>query len=230
MRSCYRRPVTLSVVIPALDEAEQVVGAIQSASAPGVEIVVVDGHSRDATRERAAAAGARVVVSPAGRAEQLAAGVDATRGDAVLFLHADTRLPCGFASAVEKALGDAETIGGSFRFRFDQRSPTLRFVEWGARLRVALFGMPYGDQALFVSRRTLDAIGGVPQAPIMEDLDLVKAMRSRGRMARLDLSVTTSARRYQSGGVLRTMFRNWAAAGAWWFGVDRERIADWYRR
>ncbi len=122
MRSCYRRPVTLSVVIPALDEAEQVVGAIQSASAPGVEIVVVDGSSRDATRERAAAAGARVVMSPAGRAEQLAAGVDATRGDAVLFLHADTRLPCGFASAVEKALSDAETIGGSFRFRFDTSS------------------------------------------------------------------------------------------------------------
>jgi rSAM/selenodomain-associated transferase 2 len=222
--------VTLSVVIPALDEADQVVGAIESASAPGVEIVVVDGSSTDATRERAAAAGARVVVSSPGRAEQLAAGVDATRGDAVLFLHADTRLPSGFESAVEKALCDAGTIGGSFRFRFDQRSPALRFVEWGARLRVALFGLPYGDQALFVSRQTLKAIGGVPTAPIMEDLDLVKAMRRRGRLARLDLPVVTSARRYQSGGVLRMMFRNWLAAGAWWLGMDRECIAEWYRR
>jgi rSAM/selenodomain-associated transferase 2 len=222
--------VTLSVVIPALDEADQIVGTIESASAPGVEIVVVDGSSRDQTRERAEAAGARVVVSSAGRAKQLAAGVDATHGDAVLFLHADTRLPTGFESAIEKALGDAGTIGGSFRFQFDQRSPALRFVEWGARLRVVLFGLPYGDQALFVSRQTLKAIGGVPQVPIMEDLDLAKAMRRCGRLARLDLPVTTSARRYQSGGVLRTMFRNWAAAAAWWFGVDRERIADWYRR
>jgi len=230
MRSCYRRPVTLSVVIPALDEADQVVGAIESASAPGVEIVVVDGSSTDATCERAAAAGARVVVSSPGRAEQLAAGVDATHGDAVLFLHADTRLPSGFESAIEKALGDEGTIGGSFRFRFDQRSPALRFVEWGARLRVALFGLPYGDQALFVSRQTLKAIGGIPEAPIMEDLDLVKAMRRYGRLARLDLPVVTSARRYQSGGVLRTMFRNWLAAGAWWLGMDRERIAEWYRR
>jgi rSAM/selenodomain-associated transferase 2 len=230
MRSCYRRSVTLSVVIPALDEADQVVGAIESAGAPGVEIVVADGGSRDATRERAAAAGARVVVSPAGRAEQLAAGVDATHGDALLFLHADTRLPSGFDSAVANALGDADTIGGSFRFRFDRRSPALRFVEWGAWLRVALFGLPYGDQALFVSRPTLEEIGGVPQAPIMEDLDLVKAMRRRGRLAHLDLPVTTSARRYQSGGVLRTMFRNWLAAGAWWLGMDRERVADWYSR
>jgi rSAM/selenodomain-associated transferase 2 len=230
MRSCYGRSVTLSVVIPTLDEAEQVVGAIESASAPGVEIVVVDASSRDATRELAIAAGARVVVSSAGRAEQMAAGVDATHGEVVLFLHADTRLPVGFESAVERALGNVGTIGGSFRLRFDQRSPALRFVEWGARLRVALFGLPYGDQALFVSRQTLKAIGGVPQAPVMEDLDLVKAMRKRGRLARLDLPVTTSARRYRSGGVLRTMFRNWAAAGAWWFGVDRERIAGWYRR
>jgi len=230
MRSCYRRLVTLSVVIPALDEADQVVGAIESASAPGVEIVVVDGGSTDATCARAAAAGARVVVSAAGRTEQLAAGVEATHGDAILFLHADTRLPSGFDAAVEKALDEAGTIGGSFRFRFDQRSPALRFVEWGARLRVALFGTPYGDQALFVSRQTLKAIGGVPRAPIMEDLDLVKAMRRRGRLARLDLPATTSARRYQSRGVLRTMFRNWATMGAWWLGIDRERVSDWYRR
>ncbi len=230
MRSCYRRSVTLSVVIPALDEADQVVGAIESASAPGVEIVVVDGGSTDATRDRAAAAGARVVVSPAGRAGQLAAGAGATHGDAILFLHADTRLHSGFDSAVEKALGEAGTIGGSFRFRFDQQSPALRFVEWGARLRVALFGLPYGDQALFFCRQTLEEIGGIPQAPIMEDLDLVKAMQQCGRLARLDLSVTTSARRYQSGGVLRTMFRNWLAAGAWWLGMDRERVADWYSR
>jgi rSAM/selenodomain-associated transferase 2 len=230
MRSCYRRSVTLSVVIPALDEADQIVGAIESASAPGVEIVVVDGSSTDATRERASAAGARVVVSAAGRAKQLAAGVDATRGDAVLFLHADTRLPSGFEAAVEKALGSEGAIGGSFRFRFDERSPALGFVEWGARLRVALFGIAYGDQALFVRRETLKAIGGIPQAPIMEDLDLVKAMRRQGRMVHLDAPVTTSARRYRVGGVLRTMFRNWLAATARWFGLDRGRIADWYRQ
>ncbi len=103
-------------------------------------------------------------------------------------------------------------------------------VEWGAHLRAALFGMPYGDQALFVRREGIEAVGGVPQAPIMEDLDLVRALRGRGRLARVPLAATTSARRYLAGGVLRTMLRHWTAALGWMLGVDRARIAAWYRR
>jgi rSAM/selenodomain-associated transferase 2 len=228
--SCYRRPVRLSVVIPALNEANRVVAAVKSARAPGVEVVVADGGSRDATRELAAAAGARVVNSPAGRAEQLAAGVRESRGDAILLLHADTRLPSGFDRAVASALEDARTIGGAFRIRFEEAGWALRVVEWGVRLRVAIFRLPYGDQALFVRRRTLDAIGGIPSTPIMEDLDLVRAMRGCGRLALLDLPVTTSARRYRTRGVARTLFRNAVASAAWRFGVDRRRIADWYQR
>jgi rSAM/selenodomain-associated transferase 2 len=222
--------VRLSVVIPALNEANRVVDAIDSARAPGVEVVVADGGSRDATRELAAAAGALVVNSPAGRAEQLAAGVRASCGDAILLLHADSRLPSGFDRAVESALEDARTIGGAFRMRFEDADWALRVVEWGVRLRIAIFGLPYGDQALFVRRRTLDAIGGIPRVPIMEDLDLVKAMRGCGRLAMLDQLVTTSARRYQARGVARTLFRNAVAAAAWLFDVDRRRVADWYYR
>jgi rSAM/selenodomain-associated transferase 2 len=213
-----------------LNEADRVVEAIQSARAPGVEVVVVDGGSGDATRELAAAAGALVVNSSAGRAEQLAEGVRASCGDAILLLHADTRLPSGFDRAVAIALEDARTIGGAFRLRFEEAGWALRIVEWGVRLRVAIFGLPYGDQALFVRRRTLDAIGGIPGAPIMEDLDLVKAMRSCGRLALLDLPVTTSARRYRTRGVARTLFRNALVAAARRFGVDRRRVANWYHR
>ena len=220
----------LSVVIPALNEANRVVAAIQSARAPDVEVLVVDGGSRDATRELAASAGARVVSSPAGRAEQLAAGVRASCGDAIILLHADTRLPAGFHRAITSALEDDQTIGGAFRMQFEEAGWALRVVEWGVGLRVAVFGLPYGDQALFVRRRTLDAIGGIPRTPIMEDLDLVKAMRGCGRMALLDLHVTTSARRYCARGVARTLFRNAAASAARLFGVDRQRVAEWYYR
>ena len=218
------------MVIPALNEANRVVAAIESARAPGVEVIVADGGSRDATRELAAAAGARVVNSRAGRAEQLAAGFRASRGDAILLLHADTRLPRGFDGVVSSALEDARTIGGAFRMRFEEAGWVLRVIEWGVRLRVAVVGLPYGDQALFARRRTLDAIGGIPSAPIMEDLDLVKAMRGCGRLALLDLPVTTSARRYRAQGVARTLFRNAVASAAWLFGVDRRRLADWYYR
>jgi len=250
--------VNLSVVIPALNEAAQIAAAAESACAPGVEVLVVDGGSDDGTPERAAAAGARVVTSRPGRARQLERGAREAHGDVLLFLHADTRLPPGYDAAIRDALADARVVGGAFRFRFGplggdpaeaapgeggaaadpsstlaSRAPgrlALRIVEWGARLRVALFRLPYGDQALFVRRSVLEAMGGVPQVAIMEDLDLVSGMKSRGRLALLSCEAATSSRRYVASGPLRTMFRNWLAAAAWSLGADRERVAGWYRR
>jgi len=218
------------VVIPALDEEPRIEAAIASARAPDVEVVVVDGGSRDATRARAAAAGARVVASAPGRARQLAAGAAAADAETLLFLHADTRLPRGWAEQVRLALADAAVAGGAFRLRFDRRSPGLRLVEWGARLRVAFFGLPYGDQALFLRRSVLQALGGVPQVPLMEDLDLVAGIKRHGRLARLRTPAVTSARRYLERGLLATWLRNAVAAAAWSLGVNRERVAAWYRR
>ncbi|MBW2316139.1 MAG: glycosyltransferase family 2 protein [Deltaproteobacteria bacterium] len=214
-----------------------------------LEIVVADGGSRDETCQRArtwgsemAAAGllhTRVIELPAdreaGRARQLQAGFEACGGDAVLFLHADTRLPAGWARDVRHALRDPAVVGGAFRFRFDPdemargRTLGLRVIEWGARLRVALFGLPYGDQAIFARRRTLEAIGGVPQVPMMEDLDLVAALKRQGRLARLAAPATTSPRRYREDGVLRVFVRNVLALSAWRLGFDRARVAAWYR-
>ena len=238
----------IGVVIPTLDEAEVIEAAIASAAvgppelpeigetpvegqgAAEVEIVVVDGGSQDDTRERARNAGARVIDSPPGRAVQLQAGLQASSGDVVLFLHADTQLPPSWPEAVSRALADEESVGGAFRFRFDVRSPALRFIEWGVHLRVALFGLPYGDQAVFARRDVLQRIGGVPQQPIGEDVDLVRALARQGRLVALPDPVTTSARRYRSRGAFRTMFRNWAALAAFALGLDRRRVADWYRR
>jgi rSAM/selenodomain-associated transferase 2 len=222
--------VKLSVVIPAREEADQIADAVRSASAPRVEVLVVDAGSADETAARAALAGAFVIRAPAGRAPQLAAGLRESRGDVVLFLHADTRLPPGYADAIERALTDPATVGGAFRLRFDQRGARMRLIECAARLRAALFGMPYGDQAIFARRAALEAVGGVPQVPIMEDLDLVLALRRQGRLALLPLCVVTSARRHRAGGPLRTALRHNLAALAWAAGVERRRIAAWVRR
>lgn len=220
----------LSVVIPALDEAERIAEAVESARAPDVEVIVVDGGSSDDTAQRARAAGARVIASAPGRARQLELGAQASRGDTLLLLHADTRLPAGYAGAVERALAAPSVVGGAFRLRFDRSTPALRWIERGVRLRVALFGLPYGDQALFVRRATLEAIGGVPQVPILEDLDLVRAMKRRGRLALLPLEAVTSARRYLAAGPWRTALRHVLAALAGLAGVDRGRVAAWVRR
>lgn len=220
----------LAVVIPALDEEARIAAAVASSRAPGVEVLVVDGGSRDATAARAREAGARVIAGPLGRARQLRAGCAACAADALLFLHADSRLPAGFERALREALADPRTVGGSFALRFDPRPPALRLIEWGAALRRALFGLPYGDQGLFARRSALEAIGGVPEVAFLEDLDLVRALRRRGRLARLRAPVTTSARRYLEGGVLRTMLRNWGALAGWRLGLDRTRLARWYGR
>jgi rSAM/selenodomain-associated transferase 2 len=227
--------VRIAVVIPALHEARHLPEAIRSARAPGVEVVVVDGGSGDATRERALAAGARVVASAAGRARQLQTGVEATDAETLLFLHADTTLPRGFAGTVEECLRDPAVAGGAFAFRFAgpeaMRSGIgLRLVEWGARVRSHRFGLPYGDQALFVRRQVLTALGGIPQVPVMEDLELVLAIRRAGRLALLPDAVATSARRYREGGVLATVLRNALALGAFALGFDRARLAAWMRR
>lgn len=218
------------MVIPTLDEEDQIAAAIRSATAPGVEVIVVDAGSADDTRQRAQAAGALVMTSQAGRARQLTAGASRARGDVIVFLHADTRLPSGFADSIRMALQDSAVVGGAFRFRFDHRTLVLRMVEWGTRARVALLGLPYGDQALFVRRTVLDDIGGLPDTPIMEDLDLVRAMQRRGRLAFLPDPAMTSARRHRAYGVFRTAVRHGLAASAWGLGVDRARIAAWLGR
>ena len=228
----------LSVVIPALDEAERIETAIRGAfdAPPGsvgvasLEVIVVDGGSADATERVAAAAGARVLRTERGRARQLAAGVRASDGEVVLLLHADTLLPSGWRVAVRDALRDPGVVGGAFRLRFDEQAPVFRFIEFGARLRALLWRMPYGDQALFVRRSTLDRIGGIREVPVMEDVDLVQRMKRAGRLALLSAPVLTSGRRYRAGGPLRTMLRHWFVAAAWTLGVDRGRIAQWAGR
>jgi rSAM/selenodomain-associated transferase 2 len=222
--------VKIAVVIPALEEEGLVAAAVASARSDAVDVVVVDGGSRDATRARAREAGARTVQSAPGRARQLNAGLAEVDGDAVLFLHADTCLPEGWTRALTRALADPAVAGGAFRLRFQRGGGSelaLRFLEFGVWLRVRLMGLPYGDQALFARRSVLDALGGVPEAPIMEDLDLAREIRCHGRLEILPLAVTTSARRYR-GRLLRHMLRNWLALAGWRLGLDRSRLAAWY--
>jgi len=237
--------VKIAVVIPALDEEEQIEGAIKTAQAAEdssrnsglegaeqveIEVVVVDAGSRDDTVRLAEQARARVLVSERGRARQLDVGWRAVAADVVLFLHADTRLPIGWADAVQRSLREPSRVGGAFRLRLDASEKALRVVEFFVRVRVALMGLPYGDQAIFVRREALDAMGGVPAVPIMEDLDLVRAMKARGQIEVLPLEVRSSARRYLDQGIARTVFVHLVALLAWRFGLDRGRVAAWCGR
>ena len=211
----------ISVVIPALDEAACIAEAVGCVVGPGIEVIVVDGGSLDDTGLLAREAGARVLTSERGRARQLRLGGERASGEAILFLHADTRLPAGWGDCVRGALGDPACAGGAFSFRLAERGARSRWIEWGVALRVALFRMPYGDQALFLRRSVLERMGGVPIVPIMEDLDLVRAIKRAGRLEICDLPATTSGRRYAERGTLRTIAQHLVALAVWSLGLAR---------
>ncbi len=222
--------MTISVVIPTLDEASRIAESIESVVGSGVEVIVVDGGSTDETCRLARDIGVRVLASERGRARQLRLGGEKSTGNTVLFLHADTRLEAGWQEAVSKTLSDPACAGGAFAFRLAERGWRERWIEKGVALRVALLGLPYGDQAIFVRRDVLERMGGIPIVPIMEDLDLVRAIKRAGRLEMLTLTATTSARRYARGGVLRTLVLHQLALLAWWLGMDRARLAGWMGR
>ena len=222
--------MTISVVIPTLDEADCVIQAIESVTRPGVEVIVVDGGSRDETVRLAHEAGARVLPCERGRARQLRWGGERSTGDVVVFLHADTTLSAGWKRDILAALEDPACVGGAFAFRFAERGLRERWIEGWVSLRVALFGLPYGDQAIFVRRDVLEGMGGVPIVPLMEDLDLVYAIKSAGRLQMLQQRAVTSSRRYAAHGGLRTVFQHAVALLGWYLGLNRERLARWMGR
>ena len=202
----------ISIIVPALDEAEGIertLTALQALRARGAEVIVVDGGSRDATKALAAPLVDSVLVAPRGRASQMNAGAAASGAETLLFLHADTRLPAGFAGAVLDVLADPLVVGGRFDVRIVPATPLLRLVGGLMNLRSRLSRIATGDQAIFVRRATFEAMGGFAALPLMEDIAFSRALKRQGRIACLRDQVETSARRWLRHGPLRTVLLMW---------------------
>ncbi len=224
------RPV-ISIIIPTLNEAESIGPTLKSTMAgTNVETVVVDGGSSDGTAELARAFGVRLLTKAGGRAKQVNAGAGAARGDVLLFLHGDTRLPERFAQHVLEILAKPGTAAGAFSLGIDGREIWLRVIEKLANFRSRFLQMPYGDQAIFIGSDLFRALGGFPDMPIMEDFVFVQRVKRRGRVALAPVAVNTSGRRWLKIGILRTTLINQAVLLAYFLGSDPERLARWYRR
>jgi rSAM/selenodomain-associated transferase 2 len=233
----------ISIVLLALNEEAALPGAVASvarqAGVASFEAVLADGGSRDrtvATFRRltrdwsSLGLGARVVVcGRPGRAAQMNAGAAAARGAIILFLHADTALPDGALRAVSEVMADGGVSGGGFSLSYVERGALLRLIAAWATLRSRLRHVHYGDQAPFVRRTVLDAIGGVPEIALFEDLELARAMKRAGRVVSLPLAVGTSARRLRSGGIARTALRFAWLKLRYALGGDPDHLKKLYR-
>jgi rSAM/selenodomain-associated transferase 2 len=222
----------ISVVIPVLDEADHLATLLPELARrwPAAEVVVVDGGSRDASLQIVRQAGVRCLVSAPGRARQMNAGARAAQGDPLVFLHADTRLPPGGLEAVEAALAEPGVVGGRFDVAFDSARPILRLTAALMNLRSRLSGIATGDQTLFVRRADFEALGGFPELPLMEDVEFSRRLKRRGRRACLRLRVTTSARKWEREGPVRTVLLMWTLRLLYFLGAPPRRLHRWYYR
>lgn len=223
----------LSVIVPVLNGAPQLartLDALGPARVEGLvrEVIVVDGGSRDDSREVARTRGARVLDSAPGRGRQLRLGAAAAGAPWLFFLHADSRPDPDWIGTVRHFCASGhEDRAAVFRLRLDDTARTARMMERGVAWRTRALGLPYGDQGLLLSRRLYDAVGGYGDMPLMEDVDLVRRI-GRRRILLLDQSMTTSAERYRRAGYGRRIARNLSILALYFAGVPPVRLARLY--
>ncbi|HLD67809.1 MAG TPA: TIGR04283 family arsenosugar biosynthesis glycosyltransferase [Pseudomonas sp.] len=221
----------LSIIIPVLNEVAhlpEVLERLAPLRERGAQVIVVDGGSTDGTAQLARD-GVEWVDSVPGRARQMNAGAARARGQVLLFLHADTRLPDLADQQVAAALAVGPRVWGRFDVRIAGRPWMLRVVAFMMNRRSRMSGIATGDQAIFVRRDSFEALGGFTDQPLMEDIELCMRLRRLSSPACLAGPAITSGRRWEARGVWPTIFLMWRLRWAYWRGVPVDRIAEAYR-
>ena len=213
----------LSVVIPALNESAGIVATLaqlQRMRDKGVEVILADGGSNDATKALAAPLVDRIVDSAPGRARQMNAGAAAANGEALLFLHADSLLPDGADQSIFESLADSPHTWGRFDVAIAGKHFMFPVIAWFMNHRSRLTGIATGDQGIFVTRAAFEHVGGFPDQVLMEDIELCKRLKKSGKPACLHEKIVTSGRRWEKHGVWRTILLMWRIRLAYFFGAD----------
>jgi rSAM/selenodomain-associated transferase 2 len=225
--------VSLSVIIPALNEAEHIattLDSLQPLRRRGAEIIVVDGGSDDGTMELARGGADRVLTAARGRARQMNAGAAAASGEILCFLHADSRLPEGADGLMIDGLARSRRSWGRFDVHIAGRHPLLRVIARMMNWRSRFTGVATGDQGLFVTRSLFEAAGHFPEIALMEDIAFSRQLKIYGAPLCIAHRLTTSGRRWEKHGVWRTMLLMWRLRLAYWLGADPDRLARQYGR
>jgi rSAM/selenodomain-associated transferase 2 len=222
----------LSIIVPIFNEAPQLpdlFAHLLPMQRAGCEIVFADGGSSDVSDMLVRVAGYSVVKAERGRARQMNAGAAHARGDVLLFLHADTRLPEGAMHHINHVLADGKFGWGRFDVCITGRSFMLRVVGWMMNWRSRLSGIATGDQAIFIRRIMFERARGFPDQPLMEDVELCKRLKKFSRPACIAACVMTSGRRWETRGVWRTILLMWRLRWQYWLGTDATQLERLYR-
>ena len=228
--------VNFSIIIPVFNEAEGLpglLGHLASICGRNTEVIVVDGGSEDGFWQAASRAGAQVIHSERGRARQMNAGAAVAKGDVFLFLHADTALPSSAEQTIETAIqrggGVQENVWGRFDVCISGHPFMLRVIASLMNWRSRLSGIATGDQAMFMTRHAFKAVGGFPDQPLMEDIELSKRLLALYKPVCLADRVVTSGRRWETHGVWKTIWLMWRLRWLYWRGVPADELAKAYR-
>ncbi|KAB7616181.1 glycosyltransferase [Amylibacter sp. SFDW26] len=225
-------PAPISVVIPTLNTAKSI-GPTLACLYEGMgqsllcEVIFADGGSDDGIEDVAKEVGAKLIKAPKGRGSQLSAGAQAAKGKWILFIHADTVLSDNWVSAMGNHI-NTETKAAYCKLKFDANTFPARFIAGCANLRSRLFGLPYGDQTLLISKHLYKTSDGYPEIPLMEDVALVRKLR--GKLMSLDVTATTGSNRYIKDGWYKRAAKNLGTLARYFIGVSPEKLAERYRR
>lgn len=221
----------ISIIIPVFNEAaiiEKTLLQLQQNSQ--VEIIVVDGGSQDETVTLAEQTGVKVIKSSnGGRALQMNAGAAIAQADILLFLHADTQLPANYIEIVQKTLSSPQAIAGAFELAIDGQDLSLRIVEILVKMRSRFLSLPYGDQAIFLTKEVFQDLGGFAKLPIMEDFELVQRLKRQGKIIIAPLAAVTSSRRWQKLGIWQTTIINQLVILGYYLGIPPVKLRNFYR-
>ncbi len=217
-----------SVIIPTLNEQDHIRSCIRSVygSEPDAEVIVVDGGSEDLTTEIAVSEGAAILQARRGRGNQMNAGAASTRGDVLLFLHADSRLSSDTFQVLRRTFERPTVQVGTCRLRFDRSHPLLRFYALCARVESVL--STFGDQCIVVRRAFFEMLGGFPDWPLFEDVAFLQAARRHTRIHKFPTCVVTSARKFLKNGIIRQQLRNAQLMAGYLSGFPIEQLAASY--
>lgn len=223
----------LSIIIPVLNEQSQINAAIEHIRAQrfdgAYEVIVVDGDANGGTIRTVRDKAVTCIAASQGRGRQMNAGARAGRGDALLFLHADSRLPPEALTNIRRVLENPKYVGGAFDLAIDSKRWILRYIAARASMRSRCNRIPYGDQAIFIRKDYFEKIGGFKDIPLMEDVDLMRRIKKDGRQIHiLRDKVTTSARRWEDQGAIYTTLKNQVIVMLYYLGVGPDRLARLY--